>query len=225
VSTLVVFLTNGRRECLEKALASFDEKVTPAPDVSLVKVVDDSGDPTYRAWLREVFGSASLVSVGEHALGYNAAMLKIWELARSYDYVFMIEDDFVFNREVDLADLIDALDDDEDLAQIVLLRQAWFGNEVKAGGLIPALIEMGKNFKIRHTNMGTYLSHRATWSTNPNLFRGGTWVEEHPWPIGDGSEYRFGQELFATEPDTVCAYWGNGEEYVTHIGERKGFGY
>lgn len=225
MSTLVVFLTNGRRECLEKGWDSFDVFVSWGGADCDVRIVDDSGDTDYRAWLREECGPKSVISVGEHALGYNAAMLRIWELARSYDYVFMVEDDFTFNREVDLQDLIDALEDDEDLAQIVLLRQAWFGNEVEAGGLIPALINQGKTFKTRHTTMGSYLSHRATWSTNPNLFRGGAWVENHPWPIGDGSEYRFGQELFAAEPETVCAYWGAGDEYVTHDGKRKGFGY
>jgi hypothetical protein len=224
VSTLIVFLTNGRRECLPKAVHSFLGKVHISADDEVV-IVDDSGDVEYRAWLTRTFRHWKVSRVGEYAMGYNAAMLHIWDLARCFDHVFMVEDDFVFDREVNLADMIDALEDDEDLAQIVLLRQAWFGNEVDASGLIPALVNQGKSFKVRHTNMGTYLSHRATWSTNPNLFRGGSWVENHPWPIGEGSEYRFGQHLFQTEPETVCAYWGDGTEYVTHTGERKGFGY
>jgi hypothetical protein len=208
---------------LPKAVASFEESVWVSPEAT-IKIVDDSGDYEYRSWVTDQF-AYPLVSVGEHALGYNAAMLKIWELARSYDHVFMVEDDFVFNREVDLADMIEVLDFDLGIAQLVLLRQAWFGNEVAAGGLIPALQQMGHGVDEAGVLMNRLLVHRATWSTNPNLFRGGDWVEDHPWPIGDGSEYRFGQALFATEPDTVCAYWGNGEEYVTHDGARKGYGY
>ena len=75
MSTLVVFLTNGRRECLPKAVASFEESVRVSPETT-IKIVDDSGDYEYRSWVTDQF-AYPLVSVGEHALGYNAAMLKI----------------------------------------------------------------------------------------------------------------------------------------------------
>lgn len=224
MSTLIVFLTNGRRECLPKAIHSFLGKVHFSADDEVV-IVDDSGDVEYRAWLTRTFRHWKVSRVGEHSLGYNAAMLHIWNLARCFDHVFMVEDDFVFDREVNLADMIDVLNDEPRVAQLVLTRQPWFGNEIEAGGLISALERMGHIFRDGGNPDYSYLTHRATWSTNPNLFRGGAWVENHPWPIGDGSEYRFGQELFAAEPETVCAYWGLGDEYVTHIGERKGFGY
>lgn len=225
MSTLVVFLTNGRRECLPWAVSSFDASVLVPEDTAFV-IVDDSGDEGYRRWIRDQF-AYPVHPVAPEPAGYNAAMREIWVLAKDYDYVFMVEDDFVFNRGVELRDMIDLLEVQPTLGQIVLLRQAWFPNEFEAGGLIAALAVMGHKFGsiVGEGGLQIALPHRATWSTNPNLFRGGAWVENHPWPIGDGSEYRFGQELFAAEPETVCAYWGAGDEYVTHDGERKGFGY
>lgn len=223
MSTLVVFLTNGRRECLHNAVLSREYRVMVPGDADFV-VVDDSGDPEYREWLRSRY-SGGMYWVGKNAQGYDAAMREVWWLAEGYDHVFLIEDDFMFNQRVDLGDMIRVLDENQDVAQLVLLRQAWFGNEVQAGGLIPALEAMGHSFTLRGTLDHTYIAHRATWSTNPTLFRGRQWVLDHPWPVGEGSEYRFGQNLFQTEPETVCAYWGDGTEYVTHAGERKGFGY
>jgi len=228
VSTLVVFLTNGRSECLAEAVYSRSMKVAVPGEADFL-IVDDSGDPKYREWLSAHFTYRKWW-VGYNAQGYDAAMREIWWLAADYDYVFLIEDDFVFNQEVDLGDMIEILRTHPHMAQLVLLRQAWFGNEVQAGGLIPALQAMGHRFE-HFGDAGclhgspSWLEHRATWSTNPTLFRGREWVLDHPWPVGEGSEYRFGQSLFQTEPETVCAYWGDGSVYVTHQGERKGFGY
>lgn len=222
MSTLVVYLTNGRKACLLESMETLPGHLTLPADPHLL-IVDDSGDPEYRKFLRDRFGEVWEISeVGGAAQGYSAAVQHIWRKAEAYDFVFLIEDDFLFERPVNLQDLATSLRHCPEVAQFVLLRQSWFGNEVEAGGLLPALERMGHKL----THVGTnWIEHRATWSTNPTLFRGGNWVKNHPWPSGEGSEYRFGQSLFLTEPKTVCAYWGDGTEYVRHIGERKGFGY
>jgi len=191
------------------------------PHDSTFAIFDDSGDPEYRAWLQKTYSGTLFRFVGDEARGYNAAMRLIWQVAEGFDHVFMVEDDFLFKKPVNLQEMADGLRHFPEVAQFVLLRQPWFGNEVAVGGLLPALEAMGNPL----WRGSAWIEHRATWSTNPTLFRGGDWVKEHPWPIGEGSEYRFGQELFSSEPRTVCAYWGDGTEYVEHIGERKGFGY
>ena len=223
-TTLVAVLTNGRQDCITQMMASFEANVSMDHRFATYVIFDDSGDPEYRQWLAEAYPEWIVQYVGRDAQGYNAAMQTIWRAAEAYGHVFMVEDDFLFTCEINVADMLDVLDT-MGLEQIVLLRQAWFGNEVAAGGLLPALEAMGHSLQ-RLTNLAyPIIRHRAGWSTNPNVFRGGSWVRGHPWPRGEGSEYRFGQSLFHTDPSAYVAYWGDGTEYVRHIGERKGFGY
>lgn len=220
-----IVLTNGRGDCLLKMMDSFRSKVYGCEVAGTI--VDDSGDYEYRRWLRTEFPLWAVRPVRFNAAGYSAAMQTVWDESYTQRHVFLIEDDFVFTRPVFLADLISVLCARPYLAQLVLLRQAWFPNEIQHGGLIPALEAQGRVMnpvKSPHTH-SQWIEHTATWSSNPTVFRGGNWVLDHPWPSGEGSEYRFGQDLFQAEPSTRVAYWGNGTEYVEHIGQRTGFGH
>lgn len=182
-------------------------------------VVDDSGSEAYRTALRAILPDWNLVPVSDHPAGYFRAMKAVWELVSQHQYGFLIEDDFVFTQEIDLNDLADVLDAHPILAQMILLRQPWFSNEVRAGGLIPALEELGHEFHYT----GDWIEHQATFSTNPTLIRGSQFAAKRPWPQNRGSEHQFGTQIF--REGFKSAYWGNGEEYVEHIGDRSGFGY
>lgn len=212
-----IILTNGRAGCLQAMVQSLSH----VRDLSRGSIVDDSGDPGYRQILRAVLPGWQIYSHREPQ-GYTDSMQDVWAIAARHDYVFLIEDDFIFERDFRLRQMADVLERTPHLVQVVLLRQAWFPNEIGAGGLIPALEEIGHRF----TGSYSWVEHRACWSTNPTVFRGGQWALEHPWPAVESSEWVFGQTLFSDEPDTFCAYWGDGKTpWVHHIGERTGFGY
>lgn len=220
-SICAVLLTNGRKNHVEDAFHTMIPLIQQCTDGV---VVDDSGDLEYREWVAHYTGLTT-VAVDENPAGYARAMGTVWDVAQAFDYVLLIEDDFILKAEIDLSRMVDMLEVQPHIQQFVLLRQPWFGNEVEAGGLIPALENIGRTFRKHSTNR--WIEHRATWSTNPTLFRGKEWVEAHPWPQQDGSEYAFGQALFAEDSANVCAYWAkhNQDVSVEHIGERKGFGY
>jgi hypothetical protein len=217
-----IVLTNRRRKYLPGLMLSLAENTNLGPGV----ILDDSGDEAFLAELKQEYPEWRVrpVRLG-HRAGYNAAMQEVWKLAALVDHVVFLEEDFRFEHEVLFQHLASALDSTPRLAQIALLRQPWFPNEIEAGGLIPALEDQGHTFRSAGNMYGVWLEQRAYFTMNPCIFRGRDWVKNHPWPTGDGSEYAFSRALFDSEPGTVCAYWGSGEIWVTHVGEREGFGY
>lgn len=212
VATLI--LTNGRRDCIARTIPSLRESVTP---LGPLLVADDSGDPDYVRWLDRFGPDRMLVPLP--SAGYAVAMWRAlgWVAASEFDWVFVVEDDFVFHRPVDLEAMAAVMDADPRIAQMVLLRQPWYPSEKRSGGVLerfdPAALT-------RHDG---WTEHRLFWSMNPHLVRR-SFLAEHRWPLGDRSERRFGQAVFR-DPETVVGMWGT-EPWVEHIGtERVGTGY
>lgn len=219
VSIPVVTLTNGRRDCITRTLPSAMKHLT---GLGNVVIVDDSGDPAYRAWLAERFPDAPVTAVAPRPAGYWQAMRTVWSVARASgaDAVFFLEDDFVFPGDVDLTDLNHVLSKQPHLTQIALLRQPWFANEIAAGGLIEALEVQGQTFTERTDGAHNWIEHRAVFTGNPSLIPARTFTRD--WPEGAWSESRFGRMLFA-DPDAHSAYWGRRDDppRVEHIGHQR----
>lgn len=219
----IIVLTNGRVECISKAISSV---MTHLDNVGDGLIVDDSGDDVYRAWLAEQY-AAPVVPVGAGPCGYWRAMRKVWDVARDLDTdkVVFWEEDFILHADVDVEQLATVLDSYPYLTQIALLRQPWWPNEVEAGGLIPALEVQGQEFMDRTDGTHTWVEHRACWTGNPCVIPRRTF--ERDWPEGDWSESRFGRELFR-DGRARGAYWGRRTDppRVEHIGHhRAGTGY
>jgi hypothetical protein len=220
---VLVVLTNGRAACIERTIPSLEEYMSPLPAAGSHAriIVDDSGDAEYSAWLEDRFPGFDVYPVRDSE-GYAPAMRRAHAraLASGVDWLFFSEDDFVYHRPVDLEAIADAMEANPQLAQVVLRRQAWFRSERAAGGMIerfdPALFAERDGF----------IEHRVFWSANPHLVRT-SFLREHPWPLGDNSEVRFGRRVFA-EPGARVALWGEfaDEPWVEHIGDvRVGRGY
>lgn len=219
----IIVLTNGRPDCVAKAIPSIGEHLLGVGDGL---IVDDSGDDVYRGWLVEEFG-APVVPVGDGPCGYWRAMQRVWQVARDLgaDYFWLQEDDFVLHSDVDVEQIAGVLDTHPYLTQIALLRQPWWPNEVEHGGLIPALEQQGQTFTDATDGVHHWVEHRACFTGNPCLIPARTF--ERDWPEGDWSESRFGRLLFA-DPAARGAYWGRRDDppLVEHIGhQRVGTGY
>lgn len=217
---LLVF-TDGRFDCLTKTLDSFrrnmgfdlfDQRV----------IIDDSADPEYRERLLQAVESDFRVVSAERRRGFAGAVQAGWNEVKPWvDYIFHLEDDFVLEGEVDINDLADLMERESHITQVALLRQAWNEREREAGGIIQADPD---DFHFLCDNDCDWIEHRKFWTTNPSLYP--RWVTRRGWPQGDHSEGRFGVELFSQDPSRVSAFWGDGEPWVTHIGdERVGTGY
>lgn len=221
----IILLTNGRPECIAKTIPSAVNHLT---GVTGMVIVDDSGDPVYCQWLVDEFtGGPWNTSVlhlgGEH--GYWRAMRAVWALARHWaadgvDKFLLLEDDFLFTQPVNLDDLAAVLDTHPHLVQMALLRQAWFGNEVKAGGLIEALEQQGQTFTEATDGVHWWIEHRACFTGNPSVIPARTFARD--WPEGAWSESRFGRLLFR-DPLARGAYWGRRSDLprVEHIGHQR----
>lgn len=224
-------MTDGRLDCLDKTLASINEQVRGP--ISAKYLWDDTGNDDYFLYLTSYrrHGWTPLRGpVGRE--GFGGAIRRAWQwLADHTDtpFVFSSEDDFVYERRVDLRAMAEVLIVQPYLAQMALRRQPWNDAEIKAGGVVEA---NSKAFTEVGEGRIHWLEHREFWTTNASLFR--RQLLDVGWPEGEHSEGAFTHQLLGAGFDGVSGdrlrfgYWGKRDTppWITHIGAtRVGTGY
>lgn len=223
--TITVILHTGgiaenwpeRREYLRRSLASLVENLT-GPIVQSV-VYDCWGDADIRAEIQTMLPQGWYVSGPAERPDFTASMQMMWRYISKRskgDYIFQVEDDFTYERPVDLGEMMAVLAREPFIAQMALLRDACYPDERETGGIlgwpIPAF-----------TFCAGWFEHRQFFTLNPSLFRKS--LTERPWPTGKHSETLFGKALYR-DPRVRSAFWGAGENWIRHIGVvRAGVGY
>jgi hypothetical protein len=212
----------ARREYLARSARSLSEQVT-GPIVQRV-VYDCWGDESIRGEIRTIVEPLGFYVAGPtDRPDYTRSMQELWRYLNRRaigEFVFQAEDDFTFDRPVDLLPMAQLLRDDPNLTQIALLRHAAYESERQKGGILgwPEA-----DFTRRGENGTSRLEHRLFWTANPSLFRKS--LTKVPWPAAPSSERRFADALFK-DPRAVSSFWGRGEPWITHVGEvRAGAGY
>jgi hypothetical protein len=249
-SVAVVCFTDGRYDCIGETIASFEDKVALGPGKHWRLIFDDSADPLYREFLQQEYGER-YGRVGEHPwtvlpnarrLGFGGTIHRAWEYlsflwtettrAPAPTWVFHLEDDFGFDRPVDLVELMAVMEHRHYLVQMALVRQAWSIEERKAGGVVSAHRDEYQRRQVALYPRGEsspprlveWLEHRLFFTTNPSLYRRSLCAEG--WPEEPNSEGLFWHRYREAHPDAVCGYWGDSTPWVTHIGAtRNGTGY
>lgn len=225
----LLVLTHGNSLTLDATLRSFAEYVSPAPTSALL-VYDGPNDYAASRLLGLEYPPQLPFDGAIHssgvASGFCEATGRAWRLAVSErplpEYVFWLEHDFIFDRRVDLEALRWLLDYDPRLAQVSIMRGAANATERAAGGLVESRPDDFTLCTIGTTGED-YLEHRAYFTTTPSLMTR-RFMAENPWmSYVDQCEGKFGLDL--VERGYHFAVWGDGEPWVTHIGERTGFGY
>ncbi len=222
-ATLLVF-TDGRQDCLERTIASARESLVPWTFFNRRIMIDDSQNPDYARSLSSQFPDFQVLS-NASKMGFCGAIQLGWAQIPKDDpesWVFHLEDDFTFNRSVNLLAMLEVIQRNPHLKQIALLRQAWSEEEHKAGGLIQVWPD---SYEDKRWNDHEWLEHRLFWTTNPSLYRGN--LTRIGWPDGPGCE-RTWTDMMLTNPTARFAFWGNRNDgpLVTHIGtHRVGTGY
>lgn len=200
--------TCGRRDYLERTLASYREQVTgPTRTV----IFDDAGDAAFTDWLYTL-PDVSVASWGRNR-GFTRSinLAWMWLVRHAVEpWVFHLEEDFTFDRPVDLTDLVEVLAGDETLDQIALLRHPFFPREHRAGSIIAEHPDA-------YTDAGTHLAHQLVFTTNPSVYRRD--LCHAGWPQQSSSEKAFTRARVAD--GRHFAYWGQGEPWVTHIGDQR----
>lgn len=231
MTVALLVMTDGRADLLHRAVESARTSLRgPGPDELWMH--DDSGDDGYRAKL--AYRYPDFIQLGDgRRRGFGGAIAHAWRqmAARSdADFVFHLEDDFVFRRPVLTGALATILVDRPHIVQMALRRQPWNDEERAAGGIV----EQHPGDYVEETSRGyRWLEHRRFWTTNPSLYRMSL-ARNAAWPSGPHSEGRFGLALLehgspeAAGPDVRFGYWGGRDsgEAVDHIGHsRVGSGY
>lgn len=220
----VVVRTDGRRDCIERALASLTEQVDGPITRRIIH--DDSGDPNYEGWLHASFPGWGIHSTRCRS-GFAGAIQSVWRLLEDVeeDYVFDVEDDFIYTEPIHLTALASLLEARPYLAQIALKRQPW-GTE-PPGGFMAQAPEW-------YSEMPLWVETRRNWTTNPSLYR--RELVYLGWPDAPDSEGYFGFALkedfglpWGIAPEDVqFGLWGaiNDPPTINHVGEeRVGIGY
>jgi len=219
----LLVITDGRTDCIEKTVESAFRNLDG--HIGETWMYDDSGDEEHRAWLKTSFPEFNLIYHPEGRQGFGGAIRAAWSALRdksSARYIFHLEDDFTFNRQVPLDDMIEILDEEDRVAQVALRRQAWNDDERRAGGVI----EIQPDAYTQHLGHDvSWLEHDLFWTTNPSLYRRQL-ILERDWPEGLRSEGVFSFQL--RDDGHRFAYLGErtDQPWVHHIGnERAGTGY
>lgn len=205
-----------RSAYLRQSLASLNEQVS-GPIVQ--RVVYSDWDPEYRAQVQAIAAEHGFyVSGPDRHVGYVAAMQQLWGyISRKAlgSHILSVEDDFLYDRPVDLVPMIETLADNPHLRQIALLRAPAYPREFEAGGVIESL---KSPVELRNHRPHPFLEHRDHFTANPSLWRKS--LVSTPWPSGTNTERRFGDAVLRDQT-AAFAYWGAGEPWISHIGETK----
>lgn len=231
MSVLLLVMSCDRDEYLAQTIAAFEDTVR-GPITHRV-IHDDSGNARHCAKLRKLYPAYKVVTNGQtrsKRSGFAGAIRSAWSQIATmgdYEWVFHLEDDFAFQRHVDLEDIITILVHQPHLAQMAFRRQPWYtGAEEEAGGWC----ELRRAEVEAHGLFGhEWLVHDGIFTTNPSLYRRG--VTKLWWPEGKGSEDRFwlrlkdlGLPWGIAGADVRSAFWGgmeSGARWVEHIGVER----
>jgi len=214
----LLVITNGRKAYLERTLASLAERLSYSKFSRLV-IVDDSGHEDYREWLTENYSAFELY-LHPTNLGLSASIATGWEaLFGDVDYIFHLEEDFTFNADIPLDDMVKILDSDLSLAQVALLRQPVNEQEIAAGGIVEQNPDI---YTERETSGIKWLQHTNLFTLNPCLYPHDT--IENEWLRGWG-EREF-TDMILKNGDTFAYYGERGiAPLVHHIGEHRTAGW
>jgi hypothetical protein len=213
----LIVLTHGDHEDdLRRTVSSFSEMVEPVPTEKHL-VIDGAFTNSHL-----VFADWELHPSKEQ-VGFCGAVRRAWEIAArpGVEWVFWLEHDFLFRRPVDLRNFAKVLDQNENVAQMSLMRQPVNSRELAAGSILAA----DPDVFIQHRDPeGVWMSQRRYWTTNPSLFPREL-AAQRTWPEEKHCEGLFTHELLEDDPEIEFGVWGAGESWIEHIGVRTGKGY
>lgn len=226
----LMVITCGRAEYLRQTMRSAEQHLKG--NITKRFIVNDTLDigmgAAFNDWLQDTYsGTHTIVGPtygpnGQRKMGFSGAIQVGWETIRAYapdcEYIFHLEEDFLFNEDIYLDEMAKVLDADPQLAQLALLRQPWNEEEKEAGGIIQLRPDTYEECVL-------YVKHRNFFTTNPCLYRKS--LTDIGWPQRQYSEGHF--SIMLREAGYYFGFWQESkfdEPKVTHIGvERIGTGY
>ena len=211
----LVVITDGRQSCIEQTIDKFNEIIKY--DFFEKLIINDSGDPRYHNFLVNRFSGFKVVS-HEQRRGLAGAVQSAWSSVNpEVDYVFHLEDDFLFNKSIDINHMAFLLRQNPHLVQMALVRASVNPPEEAVGGFVFQHLE-------DYYQKEDYFEHGRLFTLNPCLYPMST--VKMDWP-DHGGESEFTTKVHSIDKDYRFGFHGNiyDEPLVTHIGGRRSEGW
>jgi hypothetical protein len=211
----LVVITDGRQSCIEQTIERFNEIINYSFFEKLI--INDSGDPRYHDFLVNRFPEFDVVS-HEQRRGLAGAVQSAWSSVNpEVDYVFHLEDDFLFNKSIDIAHMSFLLRTNPQLVQMALVRASVNPPEEEVGGFVFQHLE-------DYSQKEDYFQHGRLFTLNPCLYPMST--VKMGWP-DHGGESEFTTKVHSIDKDYRFGFYGNiyDQPLVTHIGGRRSEGW
>lgn len=177
-------------------------------------VVYSDWDQSHTADLERIAGPHGFYVVGGGHYGYVGSIQRLWryiERRAVGEFIFLTEDDFLYERKIELGAMVQILRQHREVQQVALLREPAYPREFAPGTILGWPMD-------EFTPRDGYLEHRLFWTMNPSLVRRS--IVENAWPAADSSERVFGDKLLR-DPAARFAFLGSGEAWARHIGETR----
>lgn len=210
----ITMTTNGRQSLMTRAIASLRANVMQHWKFDHMVVVDDSGEQGNFELLHDLLPEFTVIRHPENR-GLAAAVQQVWAMTPSnIDFVFHMEDDFIFNSIPDLSSMTKLLLKYPELWQVVLKRQPVSYEEMVAGGYI----EMApQDYEQRESDI-SWLKHQKFFSLNPCLIPKNIF-HTVGWP--DGNEAEMTQRMIRADGYSAIYGHKNDAPILNHIGNYR----
>lgn len=211
----LIVITDGRQSCIEQTIDKFTEIID---DIFFEKlIINDSGDVRYHEFLSNRFPNFKIVS-HEVRRGLAGAVQSAWSsVSLDSDYVFHLEDDFLFNKKIDILDMIRILKNNPHLVQLALVRAPVNPPEEEVGGFVFQHLE-------DYSQKENYFEHSRLFTLNPCVYPMST--IDIGWP-DHGGESEFTSKVHLINQNLKFGFYGDiyDKPLVTHIGGRRSDGW
>lgn len=211
----ILIFNDGRNEYLRRTLSSFNEMVEINDCYKIL--IDDNPLNRNQVEIDKIVSDFNIdqVILNDSNLGVFGTVQKAWRfIPQDCEYVFHLENDFLFNEFVDVNELVEVLESSKKIFQIALLRQDWFAFEKKVGGIYKAYSPWSE-MKIGKVDL---VLHRHYFTHNPCVYH-----KRYAIQTSGYNEYGYMKVLRRVQQNGYCAYLGTLKDKpkVTHIGELK----
>lgn len=204
----LIIITDGRQSCIEKTINRFNELFTYNFFEKII--INDSADFRYHDFLCSKFPEFNIVS-HEKRRGLAGAVQSAWEsVSPETDYILHLEDDFLFDKKINIDHMIFLLKNNPHLVQMALVRNSVNPPEEEVGGFVFQHLA-------DYHQKDEYFEHCRLFTLNPCIYPLST--TKIGWP-DHGGESEFTSKVHSTNSEYRFAYYGNiyDDPIVTHIG-------
>jgi len=211
----LVVITDGRQDCISQTIQCLNQVIN-YPFFEKI-IINDSGDSRYHYFLSNHFNDFNIIS-HETRRGLAGAVQSAWaSVSHDTEYIFHLEDDFLFNQYVDIDKMINLLNTKETLTQMALVRGAVNPPEQEVGGFV------FQNLHDYHQRDG-WFDHKRLFTLNPSVYK--KELTTIGWP-DHGGESEFTNKLHSLNEEYCFGFYGDiyDKPWVTHIGGRRSDGW